>query len=423
MATRATHSANGAHNYSLRTTAKPEEDALDEFLKTRTREGFASSAYWGATGEMPPHEADDTIPRDSDRFGGEINRKLMPFPKDLTSLPRRLESGAVGGHRMLTDGMADAPTAPGMSDAQMATLRSLTDGDGQGRVPRLLTTRSTQQSIPRDFDADVLQTLADGKALEGEMKRRIDDLKGMPRSTADPDPYRLTSDDYCDMGGIDRPAYCVTETVLGEPGEGDGGDWVYRTRYNNVEREGPKRRDRTHLLMELARNVDPKELQRTLVESRARTMPRGYQPYSASEWMSTTHREHAAYDPARAASANDRFATEPLRNVNYGLTAQHEQSLSEKDRRFQTRHDGTWGTEYSDHYVDRSGESKVVRDHVSQGVFDVVDGIYTMNHVFHHPRDDVHTGETYTPAELVPGQYATMSRKPLHSRNPLDGTL
>lgn len=422
--------ANGAFNYSQRTTTIPTEgETLTGLLHSRIQDGFATSAYWGATGEVPPREPDDAADKHPYPFQDEINRKLVPLPKEQTSYPRTIDYTHIGLHHIKDDGNSNNG---GLNASQLRHLYG--DGDGSGpqssagpngsAKPRFLTLETTAQSIPRSFDDGVLKALRDGQKKEDDLQKRLADLKATPyTSGSDPDPYKLTSDDYCDVSKIDPSSSRQKDWKDGVSGDTeDEGPDVYRSRYNNVEREGPKRREKTHTVLQRSRNVDRDALKSTLHETHDQSMPKGYTPYSAKDWMSTTHREHAMYDVPAAASMNDRNATVPLRNKNYTLTEDHSRSVVERDTRFRTRNNGDWGTEYSDSYVDRSAESKVCKKFGNRSIFDIEDGIYTMYHEFHHPRADVRTGETYTPAEMVPGQYTTMSAEPLQAPNRVPGS-
>ncbi|KPA85471.1 hypothetical protein ABB37_01763 [Leptomonas pyrrhocoris] len=426
--TRTRTNANGAFNYSQRSTndVPDDQDSLTEFLKSRSKEGFATSAYWGATGEVPPRAPDDVVSKEPYPFQAEINRKLVPFPKDQTSYPRTIDYTTVGLHLFKCAGVDGS--GGGLNATQLQKLQGA-DGDGldgtrqlpdgsQSRKPRFLTLQTTQQAIPRTFDDDVLGTLRAGQQKEDALKAELDNLEGTPYSSTEvADPYRLTSDDYCDFSGVD-PSSSRQKDLADSEGNID----VYKSRYNNVEREGPRRRERTHETLRRGQAVDRDQLRTTLAASHAETMPNGYETYSAKDWLSTTHREHAAYDVEMAARANDRDATVPLRNTNYTLSAAHEAAVTQRDARFKTLHDNGWGTEYSIQYQDRSSEADVSHQHGSRGIFDIEDGVYTMDKRYHHPRDDVHTGEMYTPAEMVPGQYTTMYEEPLHAPNVVSGS-
>ncbi|KAG5474308.1 hypothetical protein LSCM1_03088 [Leishmania martiniquensis] len=416
---------NGALAYSQCSTGSvpADADAVTDFLKSRSLEGFAPSAYWGATGEVPPRAPDDVVCKQPYPFQAEINRKLVPFPKDRTSYPRTLDYTNVGLHLILDDGNSNTG---GLNASQMQKLGASGDDHGaargQGtdglRKPRFLTLQTTNQAIPRAFDDGVLQALRAGQAKEDALKRELDDLEATPYAKgAAPDAFRLTSDDYCDFSKMDPPAYRQKDWREDE----DGVD-MYKSRYNNVEREGPRRRERTFQTLQRGRTVDHKQLRSSLEDSHKQALPQGYEPYSAKDWMSTTHREHAAYDVSEASHMNDRDATVPLRNTNYALSEAHEMAVTQRDTRLQTRNDGQWVTTYSSAYQDRSSEADVCHKHGAKSVFDIQDGIYTIDPQYHHPREDVRTGETYTPAEMVPGQYTTMYTEPLQAPNSVMGS-
>ncbi|AYU80229.1 hypothetical protein LdCL_280012500 [Leishmania donovani] len=389
-------------------------------------EGFAASAYWGATGEVPPRAPDDVASKQPYPFQAEINRKLVPLPKDQTSYPRTLDYTNVGLHLILDDGNSNIG---GFNASQLQKLgEGGAGGDGLGgtqgqgntgsQKPRFLTLQTTNQAIPRTFDDGVLDVLRAGQAKEDALKKELDNLEATPyASGAAPDAFRLTSDDYCDFGKMDPSAYRQKDWKE----DGDG-VYVYKSRYNNVEREGPRRRERTFQTLQRGRTVDRTQLRSTLEDSHKQALPQGYEPYSAKDWMSTTHREHAAYDVAEARHMNNRDATVPLRNTHYALSPAQEMAVTQRDARFQTRHDGKWATTYSAGYQDRSAEADVCHKYGAKAVFDIEDGIYTINHEYHHPRREVRTGETYTPAEMVPGQYTTMYTEPLPAPNSVIGS-
>lgn len=401
-----------------------DQDSLTEFLKSRGKEGFATSAYWGATGEVPPRAPDDAVSKEPYPFQAEINRKLVPFPKDQTSYPRTIDYTTVGFH-LSKGNNANSNNTGGLNASQLQKLRGAggdgsrgLPGDTQSRKPRFLTLQTTAQTIPRAFDDEVLDTLRAGQQKEDAVKAELDALEGSPYGNTEvPDPYRLTSDDYCDYSGVDASSYRQQDFA-----DTEGGSDVYKSRYNNVEREGPRRRERTHETLRRGQAVDHGQLRSTLDASHAEAMPDGYTPYSAKDWLSTTHREHADYDVAEATRANDRDATAPLRNKHYTLSAGHEATVTQRDARFQARHEQGWDTEYSTQYQDRSSEADVSRKHGARGIFGIEDGVYTMDKRYHHPRADVHTGEMYTPAEMVPGQYTTMYEEPLQAPNAVSGS-
>ncbi|CCW62396.1 unnamed protein product [Phytomonas sp. EM1] len=413
----------GAFFYSTRTidTLKG-QDSLREVLERRAREGFATSAYWGTTGEVPPREADDVVNHNTFRFSSELGRKLVPFPKEQTSLPRMLDATLKGFHiTSKPDGSFLEPDKL-MNDAQLQKLKegdvnAEDTPDGIRVKPRFLNTVSTAHRLPSGFSGDVMDAFREGQMKENDLQQRLSELKKQPCRSTEPDGYRLTSEDYCDMSKIDPSSYRVMEKNPEDPSTELE---VYRSRYNNVEREGPKRREHTFQVLQKERNVNVDELRSTLSKKLGDSLPRGYAPYSAKEWMSTTHREHAAYDPTRAEKMNDSYATCPLRNTNYALSEEFRNSLTQQKERFDRRYDGAFATEYADNYQDRFDPSKVNKDHGVKKVFDIRNGIYTINHVYHHPRSDVTTGETYAPSELVPGQYTTMSKESLRARNTVD---
>lgn len=426
-----TDRSKGMLNYSQRSVKDPnlEDDALAEFIRSRTKDGFVTSAYWGANGEPRVIEPDDRSGQDPHRFQDEISRKLVR-PAELTSIPRTIDHTLTGFHILKTDPNTERKDMPTMNDDQKNKLRSLqlSGADSKARgaplaasapgAPRFLYLDTTQQRMPGKFDDGVLKSLDELKKADDDIKQRIAELKRQPLTTESPE-WRLTSEDYHDMDPIDKSSWRVMET---DPDVPDERLEVYRSRYNNVHRNGPKRREHTFKTLAKGRNVDEAKLKETLGNSTRAVLPPGYQPWSAQEWMSTTHREHAKYDADLATSMNDRNSTHPLRNVNYQLTEQHEQSVLRREERLRTRTQGDWGTEYADHYQDRFDEAEVVKDHAGHSVFDIDHGTYTMYHPYHHPRDDTATGEDYTPAQVVPGQYMTMSAKPLHARNEIDSS-
>ncbi|EPY19086.1 hypothetical protein STCU_09630 [Strigomonas culicis] len=342
------------------------------------------------------------------------------LPKETTSMPKTRDYTLTGLH-LLREGAREAyNTAHPMTEdqlRQLELLRGTGGGDADGTKARFLTLDTTTQRMPGKLDDDVIQTLQEGQALEDELRDRLAKIKKIPFSTEDPDAYRITSDDYIDMSGIDSSSYHVREQDPNDPSRMVD---VYRSRYNNVTREGPRRREQTQKGMERSRLVNPNELRSTLMASRREQMSVGYEPWQAKELMSTMHREHAAYDVDEAQFTNTRDAVAPLRNRNYQLSQKHELAVTQHDERARSRNAGTFATEYTDGYQDRYDEADIDKKHAGKSVFDIKNGAYTMDHHFHHPRDATGRGETYNPAQLVPGQYTTMAKEPLHAMNFLE---
>ncbi|RNF11639.1 hypothetical protein TraAM80_00835 [Trypanosoma rangeli] len=394
--------------------------SVKECLLSRIKDGFASSAYWGATGEVPPREPDDVARKKPHTFEMEISKKLVPFPEEKTSLPRTLDYTHVGFHRLKGDG---SEVKPQLNAAQLRHLGgsgALTaKGSGSETKPRLMETTTTQNRTIGNgtFDPEVIDALSKGMDMDTFLKER-DRLKNMPLEGPAPDCYRPTSWDYCDMSGIDRSSYWVMQKDPNAP-DSDGLLPVYKSRYNLVEKEGPVRRGETTKMLERGNNVDKGLLKDTMNGMNTKGLPEGYQPWSAQEWMSTTHDCHAPYDVARAAATNARFATAPLPRTYHDLTPAHEQTVLSLSQRYMMRHARNWATEYSDSYMDRLHQAEVNKDHSKRSIFDLQNGIYTMHHSAHHPRDDTATGEMYTPSQVVPGQHTTMSEQPFHARNAL----
>eukprot|EP00796_Vickermania_ingenoplastis_P008348 gene8348-5847_t len=409
---------NGMANYAGRVFQEkpPEPDALEELLAKRSKELLAASSYWGATGEVPPREPDDATKDNLFRFKPEMNRKLMPLPREITSYPKTLDYSHVGFHHMTDDSNSDTG---GLNKGQTEKLQDSGMGVGSdGKIkPRFLNLQTEYMRMPHKFDPAVLEEKDDGDRLERKYEKERDKIKKTPFDSANPGSYRLTSDDYCDMSGIDPSSYRVEgdwdEVSKLPPGERP---YVYKSRWNNVNREGPKRREATHTMLHREHEVDPKQLREIMMKERQKHMPRGYQ-VPKTEWLSTTHREHAKYDVDRAAEANEPNNTSPVRNVNYALTPAHKEAVEYHDERARTKLDGDWGTEYGDNYQDRYDQAEINKDHAGKSVFDVEYGVYTMDHHFHHPRSDVNTGESYKPHELVPQQYVTMATEPLMAKN------
>ncbi|ORC89735.1 uncharacterized protein TM35_000112690 [Trypanosoma theileri] len=415
---------NGSATQSSLGTLKsfPDDAAVKEFLASQVKEGFASSAYWGVTGEVPPREPDDVARKKPHRFEMEISRKLVPFPEDKTSLPRTLDYTLIGMHRLKGDG---SEVKPQLNASQMRALEAsltLRAGDGtDGNKPYLMETTTTQnRTIGKGtFDPDVLDALRKGEEDVEDATKNRDDLKGATLETGVPDPYRPTSWDYCDMSGIDPSSYWVMQRDPKDP-YSDSTLPVYKSRYNLVEKEGPIRREKTATMIQREKNVDKYSLKQKMENMNTSSLPKGYQPWSASELMSTTHDCHAPYDIPGAVASNERHATAPLPRTYHTLTPAHEETVTRVTQRRLMRHDGNWGTEYSDSFMDRFGQAEVNKDHSKRSIFDIRYGIYTMHHSAHHPRSDTATGENYTPSQIVPGQYTTMTQQPLHARNVVD---
>lgn len=410
---------NGAANYAARQfNEKPlQPDALDELLDKRSKELFAASSYWGAEGKVPPREPDDIVKDNLYPFKPEINRKLMPLPREITSFPKNLDYTHIGLHHMTDTGNDTGGLNKAQEDQLLDGNADMQIGPDGKIKPRFLNLETEYMRMPHKFDPAVLDEKAEGDRKERKYENERDQLKRQPFESANPGSYVLTSDDYCDMSGIDPSSYRVEgdwDTVSKlPPGERP---YVYKSQWNNVNREGPRRREATHKILQREHDVDRNNLREVMMRERQKHMPRGYKP-PKTEWLSTTHREHAQYDLDKAREANDPDSTNPLRNKNYALTPAHEEAVRYHDERARTKLDGDWATEYGDHYVDRFDQAEINKDHAGKSVFDVEYGIYTMDHHFHHPRSDVNTGESYKPHELVPQQYVSMATEPLMAKN------
>ncbi|RHW67565.1 hypothetical protein DPX39_110050900 [Trypanosoma brucei equiperdum] len=392
-----------------------ETNFLHERLSSKISNGFASSAYWGATGELPPREPDDVAGKKPHCFEMELNRKVVPFPEDKTSLPRILDYSHVGLHR-LRDGAEDPPK---LNEAQLRALEAGGSASGDNTLKRrglpLLERTTTQgRTIGKGIlGPEALNALREGNANISAAEANREQLKSKPFTSADPNAYRPTSWDYCDMTGIDPSSYWVTaldQESVGMPA-------VYKSRYNLVEKEGPMRRERTTLMLERGKTVDKKQLRDTLDGINAEAVPQGYKTWSAGHWMSTTHDAHAPYDIGGATEINKRNATMPLPRTYHTLTPVHEETVLSQTQRHLNRHNGKWATEYSVSYKDSFDKAEVNKAYSKRSIFDIRDGAYTMHPYAHHPRDDTATGENYTPAQIVPGQYTSIARQPLHARN------
>ncbi|CCD17209.1 unnamed protein product [Trypanosoma congolense IL3000] len=400
-----THGANG-------TVTRKEIASLNDSSLPGNRSSLASSAFWGVTGDVPPREPHDVAGKKPHCFEMEINRKLVPFPEDRTSFPRMLDYSLVGLHR-LREG-SDHP--PRLNASQMRSLMAGHPPSGDtlnsNKLPFLEKTSTQKRTIGiGEFGPEALDALHKADDDLTKAKNAREKLKNEPFKSTDPQPYRPTSWDYCDMSGIDPSSYWIkTDDQEGMPA-------IYKSRYNLVEKEGPVRRVKTMAMLEQGKNVNRGQLRNTLNGMNTEALPEGYKTWSAGNWMSTTHDAHAPYDIEGAAATNKRDAVVPLQRTYHLITPAHEETIVLQKQRHLSRHNGNWITEYSNSYVDRFDRAEVNKKFSKKSIFDIRDGIYTMHHYSHHPRDDTGTGETYTPSQIVPGQYTTMSQQPLHARN------
>lgn len=400
----------GAERYSKREFGVlKSQDALDKLLEQRSKDLHAASAYWGHR-EGQAFEPDDKI-QDLFRFKPEMNRKLMPLSREpQTSFPKHLDFAHVGLHLLPCDGNS---YTGGLNKSQLEKCGDV------GSKPRFLNLQTEYMRMPHKFDPEVLDEEEDGKRKENMYDKDRDKLKRKEFDSEDPNYYQLTSDDYCDMSKIDPSSHRVEDdwdTISKLPL--NERLYKYKSRWNNVNREGPTRREKTMMIMEKEHEVDPNALREIMMKERLKDMPRGYVP-PKTEWLSTTHREHADYDLNKAREANDPDSTAPLRNKNYALTPEHIVAVERRDERAKTKLDGDWQTECGEGYQDRFQQAEINKEHAGKSVFDVKYGVYTMNHEFHHPRSDVHTQEVYKPHQLVPQQYVSMATEPLMAKNQL----
>lgn len=340
----------------------------------------------------------------------------MPLSRELTSFPKRIDDSHVGFHIVCGDLNRDTG---GLNSSQQEKLDGVDfdiapDGNLQRRF---LNLKTEYMRMPHRFDPVVLDEHVDGINKENMHENARGKMQHQPMCSEDPNQYILTSDDFCDMSKIDPSSYRVE------------GDWntasklplkerpyLYKSYWNAVNRDGPKRREETKQMLQREHEADPNELRAVLMQERLKDMPRGYKPYK-TEWMSTTHREHAMYDKQKARDANHPDSTSPVPNINYRLAPSHLEAVKYHDERARTKLNGDWCTEYGDKYENRYAEADLNKDYAKKSVFDVKYGIYTMDRAFHKPRSDVCTGEFYRPHEIVPQQYVSMATEPLMAKN------
>lgn len=407
---------NGAEDYSRRQYGVPvDPEKFDDLLHSRMNELNATSAYWGCTGEIPPKDPNDHV-QDVFRFKPEINKKLIPLPREVTSFPKKIDESHIGFHIVRGDGNADNG---GLNQAQQQMLDGSNAEIGPDGRPRsrFLNLKTEYMRMPHLFNPKVLGEHADGIEKDNRREDARNRLQQQPLCSEDPNPYVLTSDDFCDMSKVDPSSYRVegdwekvSKLPLGER------RYVYKSFWNAVNREGPVRREKTQEILQREHDVNPQELRAVMLQERLKDMPRGYKP-PKTEWMSTTHREHANYDIQKARDANNPDSTTPLSNINYRLAPSHHEAVRYHDERARTKLDGNWATEYGDSFQDRYNEAEMNKDYAKKTIFDVRYGIYTIDPAFHHPRDDVSTGEVYKPHEIVPQQYVSMAAEPLMAKN------
>ncbi|KAG8341221.1 hypothetical protein TRVL_07953 [Trypanosoma vivax] len=393
-----------------------EDDAtVKAYLSAYGKGLFASSAYWGVSGDVPPREPDVVTGNKPHRFATEINRKLIPLPNSKTSLPRQLDYTHIGLHRI----KEDTQDAPSLNAAQMSALYGRGQLHGTGlsasAKPRLLEETNTQKrTIGKGaLGPEVINALKTAEANLATIEDERAQLKSKPLESSDPDPYRATSWDYCDMSGIDPSSYRVNQLSP----ETAGTPAVYKSRYNLVEREGPLRRKATAAMMEKERSLDENQLRATLQGTKKILLPDGYRTWSAGQWVSTAHNTYTPYDMKAAAESNGRYATVPIQRTQRPPMATQGQGTEVEVKKHSETRNGDWATEYSDSYFDKTKDTDVTKDFSKKSIFDLWNGVYTMHHSAHHPRSDVVTGESYKPFQIVPGQYVSMASQPLHARN------
>lgn len=369
----------------------------DEFLQTKTKSLFQSSAYRGANGELEPRLPDDCTTTSSNRFSSMISNKLEPFPRDRRGpavadclvAPRiHHKSGVMGDTTSLN--VIPAPDA-------MSTI-----GTVKGRPASLgfLESTTTQQRFRGHFDDDVMKAFREGKEREDQLAAEREALRKAPFATVDPKGYTKSTHEHANFSNMDADSY--------RPG--------YNSRYELVTKKGEDVRNKTLTGMLAGNAVDRDALAAHLQEMHERSLPRGYKKPSTSSWQTTTGYVHAPYDVQEANNANSRFGVAPAMTKTATLSAaQLQVTIAAEEGK--KRHVEGFETETSDKYQNRASEAAPLdRKHFASGALNVVNGALQMRHQYHKPRSDVVTGETYSPSEIVPGQFNPMSKHVLPAK-------
>lgn len=454
-----------ASRYARRTvldkTHMMDVNTMHALTHSRIEDGYAASAYWGANGQCNPPELDDTVAPHVSRFHVEISNKLVPRVENKTSLVRwtncgvrdltslndlHNRNGVVEASQIskLVHGDSSASThrrdghATQSEDADMngetdsSSSSSEVDPRPLGKA-QFITLRTCYQSMPGKFDDTVTQIAQDSTRRCDCYAREQFNLKSSAFTSKEPEMYLPTSSDYMNMTIIDPVHYRAAECLTHHSDKAADGNNVqtrlmYCSRYNNVNRNGADRRARAHKNMQMRHNIDIDALRAQQRAMNAATLPANYKPVSTKNWSSTTHREHTWYDADEAREVNKPDATVPFRSIQQRSMPGkdlHEQTHTERATRLNDNKSDIChaGTEYRDNYVDNFGNADICKSFSKQSAFDIRNGVYTMHHAYHHPRSDVSTGDMYATTEIVPGQYTTMSQKPLHAANVLRGQI
>jgi hypothetical protein len=250
------------------------------------------------------------------------------------------------------------------------------------------------------FDDEVMSVYLQGKEKEAELESQRQDMHLAALETPNPNGFAKTSHSHSNLSNVDTGAYRTQ----------------YNTRHALVAKKGESNRERTAKQIHEGKHVSTASLAEVMKESVGKTRPIGYVPPSTESWASTMKHFHAPYDAKVAAEANDRFATHPPRNIRNVLSVDDNEAFMNEELKRSGRHQGLYTTEHSEKFKDRTAEAEVTTKHRTKGVLNLDNGVFRMRHEFHHPRSDVHTGETYKPSQIVPGQFKPMSLEPLHAK-------
>jgi len=368
----------------------------DEFLQTKTKDLFQTSAYRGANGNLNPVLPNDNTKTNGSRFSSMISNKLEPFPRDRRGpavadclvAPRIYHKSGVMGDTTSLEVVA-APDAIS------------TCGTVKGRPASLgfLETTTTQQRFRGQFDDDVMKAYRDGKEREEQLAAEREALRKAPFATVDPKGYTKSTHEHANFSNLDADSY--------RPG--------YNSRHELVTKKGEANRDKTLNGMLQGNAVDRDALAAHMQEVHNRSLPRGYTKPSTSSWQTTTGYVHAPYDVQAATDANGRFAGAPAMTNTASFTAAQLAEINAVEQGHKRNVEG-FETEASDKFRGHDA-APLDRKHYASGALKAVNGVPQMRHHYHHPRSDVHTGETYGPSDMVPGQFRTMSKNVLPAKN------
>lgn len=369
--------------------------ALD--FQTKIRNGFQSSAYRGASGELEAPPTDDVTTKQGLRFAEMISNKLEPFPtvKTAPGLGEKFATTKINNKTRTFVDISSISTVPQPATTSRVGVVSGGLNDSRG----FLETTTTQQRFKGQFDDDVMRVFTEGKLKEASLDKERQMLHDAAFESAEPNGWRKSTFEHSNFSNVDVASYREQ----------------YKSRKNLVTIGGQQNREVSQGNLVAGNTVDKDALAEHLREVREKTLPRGYSPKVAN-WQTSTQAFFPAPDLNAVAAANSKGATTPVQCATNILSDVEAALFAEKESSARRRHANGFETESSTAFQDRSSEGDVEKKFRASGALNLVNGTFLMSHRYHHPRN-IDTGDKYSPSQVVQGQYVPMSTVSVPAKN------